>query len=245
MAAVRGAGCDAAVVMGAHRSPDLVRALSAAVPTVLFVEEATPEGPDDWGLAPGMAGRVEAWALRRAMRRLRAVVVIADHEAAWARATYGRPVVVVPHSVDGGGREDATEAAVPDPSGTPEVFVVGNFAAARNAEGLGDVLDHMARRPGVGFRLAVASGTPLHPSLAGRDDGGGMRFLGAVEDPAPYYASGRRDAGSGIRRAGREDDDPPGVGGGLPGRGGSAVGGVRRRGSTGTTCSAGGRRRSS
>ena len=189
MAAVRGAGCDAAVVMGAHRSPDLVRALSAAVPTVLFVEEATPEGPDDWGLAPGTAGRVEACALRRAMRRLRAVVVIADHEAAWARATYGRPVVVVPHSVDGGGRENASEAAVPDPSGTPEVFVVGNFAAARNAEGLGDVLHQMARRPGVGFRLAVASGTPLHPSLAGRDDGGGMRFLGAVEDPAPYYAS--------------------------------------------------------
>jgi glycosyltransferase involved in cell wall biosynthesis len=186
--AVRARGCDAAVVMGAHRTPDLVRALSFAVPTVLFAEERTPEGPDDWGLAPGVAGRVEAFALRRAMRAVRAVVVIAGHEVAWASSVFGRPVIVVPHSVD----VPAPGPPVPHPAaaGTGDVFVVGNFAAARNAAGLADVLDAMARRPEPpGFRLAVASGTALHPRLLERAGSAGMRVLGAVDDPLPHYRS--------------------------------------------------------
>jgi len=190
VAAVRARGCDAAVVMGVHRSPDLARSLSFAVPTVLFAEERTPEGPDDWGLAPGVVGRVEAIALRRAMRAVRAVVVIAGHEVAWASAVYGRPVVVVPHSVDVPSAGPSVPASHTAAAGLRDVFVVGNFAAARNAAGLADVLDAMARRPAPpGFRLAVASGMPLHPQLLERAGSAGMQVLGVVDDPLPHYRS--------------------------------------------------------
>jgi len=191
------------VVLLTYRRADLARTIAASFPTVLFAEEEVAEGQEGWGTAHGLVGAAEAITLRRAVRRVAAVAVIGPRERQWAARTFGKPVVVVPHSLDrefwsAGVAEDvggaATEVGLADEGNTEpppvrDVFVIGNFSAGRNAEGLAAIARELSQRPaGSRPRLLVASATPPAPALEAVL-GGVVSWLGRVDDPRPLYRS--------------------------------------------------------
>jgi glycosyltransferase involved in cell wall biosynthesis len=185
------AGACSAAVMFTHRNLDLARTISHRLPTIQFVEEFVPEGVEGWGIAPGLLGRLESATLKLALRKVRRFVVISPNEQAWASAEFGARVTVVPHSIDAGYWTAAGTPADTAPLLTAdEAFVIGNFGAERNARGLRDVLGVLADDPSLRSRIVLASGTPPHPLLA---DAGPevLRFVGAVDDPRPYYRDAR------------------------------------------------------
>jgi glycosyltransferase involved in cell wall biosynthesis len=180
-------GCDLVVFLTSRR-PDLTRHISARLPTILFAEERFSEGPDGWGWAQGRFGELEATALRHAVSAIAGVGVISSLEREWAEQEFGLPAIVVPHSLDDAywqERQDAPAAGL----GPRDVFVIGNFGARRNAAGLREVIDRLSADEGErAIRIAVASGTEAHPLL--RDVPPElMLWLGAVDDPRPYYRS--------------------------------------------------------
>ena len=188
--AIAAGGCSAAV-MFTHRNLDLARTISHAIPTIQFVEEFVPEGVEGWGIAPGLLGRLESATLKLALRKVRRFVVISPNERAWASAEFGPRVTVVPHSIDAGYWTAADTSANTAPLvSADEAFVIGNFGAERNALGLRDVLGVLADDPSVRSRIVLASGTPPHPVLADAAPEV-LRFVGAVDDPRPYYRDAR------------------------------------------------------
>ena len=170
--------------------------------------------PTSWGLAPGTAGRVEAsGAPRGRCGGCRAVVVvIADHEAASGAGD-------VREARRGGAALRWTEAAARTPP-RRRSRTVGTRRSSSSATSPPPATPRASATSSTKWPAGRASasawrsreGTPLHRRSPAATTGAGMRFLGAVEDPAPYYASAVADAGSGIATCGREDDDPPGVG---------------------------------
>lgn len=180
-------GCDLVVFLTSRR-PDLARYISTRLPTILFAEERFSEGPDGWGWAEGTFGELEATALRRALSAVAGVGVISSLEREWAEQEFGLPAIVVPHSLDDAywqERQDAPAAVL----GPRDVFVIGNFGARRNAAGLREVIDRLSADQGErALRIAVASGTDAHPLL--RDVPSELLlWLGAIDDPRPYYRS--------------------------------------------------------
>jgi glycosyltransferase involved in cell wall biosynthesis len=189
---LRAAGCDAVVLL-THRRPDAARVVARRFPTVLFAEEDVAEGPDGWGRACGPLVSLEAAALRRAVAPVGCVAVIGPGEVRWAEQAYGRPTVVVPHSIDAA---RWSQGGPPHPTERPEVLVMGNFAAARNAEGLRLIADEVGRRPPGPRRpvLRVVSAAPPHPLLAELERSGAavgalIEWIGPVPDPLPLYKS--------------------------------------------------------
>ena len=180
-------GCDLVVFLTARR-PDLARHISTQLPTILFAEERFFEGPDGWGWAEGRFGELEATALRHALSAVAGLGVISSLEREWAEQAFDLPAIVVPHSLDDAywqERSDAPAATL----GPRDVFVIGNFGAHRNAAGLREVIDRLSADEGErALRIAVASGTEAHPLL--RDVPPELLlWLGAIDDPRPYYHS--------------------------------------------------------
>jgi len=71
-----------------------------------------------------------------------------------------------------------------DPSHGARVLVVGQFAEARNAEGLRDVLDALAGLGGPELGVVLVSGAGVHPCLEDHMAAGRLRRL---EVPGPLY----------------------------------------------------------
>lgn len=187
--AIEGSGCDAVFVLTPRR-PDVARVVAHRRPTVLFIEEAIAEGPDGWGTATGVVGRVEEVTLRRAIVRVCRLVVIAQTETEWAEGTLRRPTVVIPHSIDAGYWQAPPEGPAPSLR-AHDAFVIGNFGALRNAEGLREILAELRTRPPQGRpRIVLASGVPPHDLLSEVSDEE-VRWLGSVDDPRPLYRSAR------------------------------------------------------
>lgn len=187
------ARCDVVFLL-TYRSLDLARVISRVFRTVLFAEEAVEGGTDGWGLAPGLWGRLEAIALRRALSRVACIAVIAPTEVSWAKEEFGRRTVVIPHSIDANFWCDIKsvheECAARRLSGH-DVFVIGNFSSYRNAKGLRDVVDEIEARPrATRQRLVVASGAGLHDILS-NVPAELLKPLGAVADPRPWYRAAK------------------------------------------------------
>jgi glycosyltransferase involved in cell wall biosynthesis len=154
-------GCDRAITVGPWQQSEY-RPVWGALPSLHLFEEELLNVAE---LAPQS---LQARLLRRlvfvveGLSRMqpRVVVTISDSERGSARRRFPRvPVVCVPFGLD---RDTWPEFATP--SEGEDVLLVGNFAEARNAAGLLEVLRVAAEEPDVP-RFRVISGPGLHPCL--------------------------------------------------------------------------------
>ena len=172
-----------------YRRREMTRLAARVAPTVLFAEERSGQRerrPRLLQLPPPVLMALRDFAERRAARRAKRVVVISPAEVAWARASFRRPVSVIPLCIDA--RWWAEPVALDERCGPFDVVTVGNLVEERNAAGLCEIIDALSTRGWPeGLRLRLISATGFHPDLVNRV-GDGVVLEGTVEDPRPICA---------------------------------------------------------